>query len=124
MSTLSTAPIGLPPTTGLWSRLKHALSAPAQATGGLEHRVSELELKVSVLQAQVAYAQGQLQDLGAHVDTWGAPKAVLPTDVYLADRRYTETGEAYWTTANGPTDRWISGARVSDDGSQVMVALP
>ena len=114
--------LAIPPALGLWSRLKGLFKpAPITLAQGLEHRVDELEAEVIVLQTQVAYAQTQLQNLQVQVGAWGQPQAVLPTDVFLGGKRYTATGEAYWTTSNGPTDRWIAGARVSDDGSQVMV---
>jgi hypothetical protein len=119
MTSSTTAP-GSPP-LGLWSKLTSWLSSPAKATGGLEHRVSELELSVAVLQAQVAYAQGQLVQLQTQVSTWGQPRAVLPTDRYLAGKRYSDTGEAYITTVVSGSDRWVGGARVSDQGDQVIV---
>lgn len=122
MSTLTSAPIGVPP-LGLWQRLRDKFSKPMQATSGdLDIRVSELELEVSVLQTQVAYAQDRLNQVQQAMQAWGAPKEVLPTDVFIGGCRYSETGEAYWTTSNGPGDRWIGGARVSPEGDQIMVA--
>ena len=47
MSTLATAPIGVPPALGLWSRLKGLFKpAPITLAQGLEHRVDELEAEV------------------------------------------------------------------------------
>ena len=117
MSTLATAPIGVPPALGLWSRLKGLLTAPAMAS--LEHRVDELELEVSVLQAQALNLQLNLNNLQLQVDTWGAPRAPLPTDVYIAGKRHSKDGVLYITTTVAGTDRFIAGSRVSDQGDQV-----
>lgn len=117
MSTLASAPIGVPP-VGLWSRVKDWFNKPMEATSG------DLEQRVVALQQEVRVLRTQLSELQLRQSRWGAPLAVLPTDVFIAGRRYSATGEAYWTTSNGPTDKWIAGARVSAEGDQVMVVTP
>ena len=114
MSTLSAAPIGIPPLNGLWARLKSAFSKPVQATAHTPAHTHEVE----VLKAQVV----QLLERVAVLESppAPAPRAVLPTDVYLAGRRYTADGVAYITTTVSGTDQFIGGARVTITGEQVV----
>ena len=118
MSTLA-----LPNGGGVWSRLRNlwAASAAQVTLQSLPERVAELELKVSVLQAQVSYGQNQFNQLQTRFNLLVQPHAVLPTDVFIAGKRYTADGVAYITTVVSGSDRFSAGARVTETGEQVVV---
>ena len=116
------------PNSGFWSRLRnlwamssHSAQASA-APGNLPARVTELEREVSVLQAQVAYGQDQFNQLQTRFNLLVQPHAVLPTDVFIAGKRYTADGAAYSTTAVSGTDGFSAGARVTETGEQVLAS--
>ena len=124
---ISMSTLVIPNGGGVWSRLRNlwAMSAHSEqasaAPGNLPARVAELERQVKVLEAQVSYGQNQFNQLQTRFNLLVQPHAVLPTDVFIAGKRYTAEGAAYITTAVSGTDGFSAGARVTATGEQVVV---